>query len=86
MAMGFIQPLTEMGTRNRKIMYKVLSRIFGPTRGLRKLRNELSNCTVRQVQGKIPLGRPTRNGVDDIKMDLRGIGWGVVDWIDLAPG
>jgi hypothetical protein len=23
--------------------------------------------------------------VDNIKIDLREIGWGVVDWIDMAP-
>jgi hypothetical protein len=31
-----------------------------------------------------PLGRPTRRWVDDIKMDLREIGWGGMDFIDLA--
>jgi hypothetical protein len=31
-----------------------------------------------------PLGRPRRRWVDDIKMDLREIGWDGMDWIDLA--
>jgi hypothetical protein len=31
-----------------------------------------------------PLGRPRRRWVDNIKMDLLEIGWGGVDWIDLA--
>ena len=31
-----------------------------------------------------PLGRPTRRWVDNIKSDVRGVGWGDVDWIDLA--
>jgi hypothetical protein len=31
-----------------------------------------------------PLGRPRRRWVDNIKMDLRDIGWDGVDWIDLA--
>jgi hypothetical protein len=35
-------------------------------------------------QGKRPLGRPRPKWVDNIKMDLRGIGWGYVDWIDPA--
>jgi hypothetical protein len=26
-------------------------------------------------EGKRPLGRPRRKGVDNIKMDLRGRGW-----------
>jgi hypothetical protein len=30
------------------------------------------------------LGRPRRRWVDNIKMDLRGIGWSGMDWIDLA--
>jgi hypothetical protein len=34
--------------------------------------------------GKTPLGRPRRRWVDNIKMDLREIGWDGIDWIDLA--
>jgi hypothetical protein len=34
--------------------------------------------------GKRPLGRPRRRWVDNIKMDLREIEWGGMDWIDLA--
>jgi hypothetical protein len=30
------------------------------------------------------LGRPIRRWVDNIKMDLREIGWDGLDWIDLA--
>jgi hypothetical protein len=33
---------------------------------------------------KSPLGRPERRWVDNIKIDLREIGWDGVDWIDLA--
>jgi hypothetical protein len=39
---------------------------------------------VGKPQGKILLGRPRRKLVDNIKMDLREIGWGGMDWIDLA--
>jgi hypothetical protein len=39
---------------------------------------------VRNPEGKRPLGRPRRRCVDNIKMDLREIGWGGMDWIDLA--
>jgi hypothetical protein len=35
-------------------------------------------------EGKIPLGRPRRRWVDNIKMDLGEVGWGDVDWIGLA--
>jgi hypothetical protein len=31
-----------------------------------------------------PLGRPRRRWVDNIKMDLREVGWEGTDWIDLA--
>jgi hypothetical protein len=34
--------------------------------------------------GKRPLGRPRRRWEDNIKMDLRKIGWGGIDWIDLT--
>jgi hypothetical protein len=30
------------------------------------------------------LGRPRRRWVDNIKMDLREVGWDGRDWIDLA--
>jgi hypothetical protein len=41
---------------------------------------ELVTCP----EGKRPLGRPRRRWVDNIKMDLLGIGWSGVDWIGLA--
>jgi hypothetical protein len=37
-----------------------------------------------KTEGKRPLGTPRRRWEDNIKMDLRGIGWGGMDWIDLA--
>jgi hypothetical protein len=39
---------------------------------------------VGKPEGKRPLARPRRRWVDNIKMDLREIGWGGVDWIDTA--
>jgi hypothetical protein len=39
---------------------------------------------VEKPEGKRPLGRQRRRGVDNIKMDLREIGWDVMDWNDLA--
>jgi hypothetical protein len=35
-------------------------------------------------EGKRLLGRPRRRRVDNIKMDLREIGWDLMDWIDMA--
>jgi hypothetical protein len=39
---------------------------------------------VGQPEGKRPLGRPRCTWVDNIKMDLREIGWDGVDRIDMA--
>jgi hypothetical protein len=39
---------------------------------------------VGRPEGKIPLGRPRRRWLDNIKMDLLEIGWGGVDWIGLV--
>jgi hypothetical protein len=39
---------------------------------------------VGEPEGKRPLRRPKRRWVDKIKMDLGEIGWGGVDWIDMA--
>jgi hypothetical protein len=39
---------------------------------------------VGKPEGKRPLGRSRRKWVDYIKMDLREIGWGGADWIELA--
>jgi hypothetical protein len=39
---------------------------------------------VGKPEGKRPLGRPRRRWVDNIKMDLREIGWDCMDWIKLA--
>jgi hypothetical protein len=39
---------------------------------------------VGKPEGKRPLGRPRRMWVDNIKMDLRVVEWGGMDWIALA--
>jgi hypothetical protein len=39
---------------------------------------------VGKPEGKRPLGRPKRRWVDNIKTNLREIGWDGMDWIDLA--
>jgi hypothetical protein len=35
-------------------------------------------------EGRVPLGRPRRRYMDNIKMDLSETGWGGVDWNGLA--
>jgi hypothetical protein len=39
---------------------------------------------VGKPERKTPLGRPSGRWVDNIKMDLREIGWEGVDWMHLA--
>jgi hypothetical protein len=39
---------------------------------------------VGNPEGKRSLGRPRRSLVDNIKIDLREIGWDGVDWINLV--
>jgi hypothetical protein len=39
---------------------------------------------VGKPEGRRPLGRPRRRCVDNIKIDLREIGWDGVDWVDQA--
>jgi len=34
--------------------------------------------------GRRPLGRPRRRWEDNIRMDLREVGYGCVDWMELA--
>jgi hypothetical protein len=41
---------------------------------------------VGNPEGKRPLGRPRRRWVDNIKLDLRKIGWDGGDWMNLAQG
>jgi hypothetical protein len=38
---------------------------------------------VGKPEEKRPLGRPRRRWVDNIKMDLREVGWDDRDWVDL---
>jgi hypothetical protein len=39
---------------------------------------------VGKPEGNRPLRRPRQKWEDNIRMDLREIGWGGMDWIDLA--
>jgi hypothetical protein len=41
---------------------------------------------VEEPDGKRPLGGPRRRRMDNIKMDLRDIEWGGMDWIDVDEG
>jgi hypothetical protein len=39
---------------------------------------------VGKPEGRRPLGRPRCRWEDNIKMDLREVGWGGMDWINLS--
>jgi hypothetical protein len=39
---------------------------------------------VGKPEGKRPLGRPKRRGVDNTEMDLQEVGCGSMEWIELA--
>jgi hypothetical protein len=39
---------------------------------------------VEKPEGKKTLGTPRHRWKDNIKMDLQEVGWGSMDWIDLA--
>jgi hypothetical protein len=39
---------------------------------------------VGKPEGRRPLGRPRRRWENNIRMDLREVGWGCMDWINLA--
>jgi hypothetical protein len=47
-------------------------------------RRNANRILVGKLEGKRPLGKPRCRWMDNIKMDLREIGWGGMDWIDLA--
>jgi hypothetical protein len=49
-----------------------------------EVKRDAHNILAGKPDGKRPLGRPRRRWVDNIKIDLREIGWHGMDWIDLA--
>jgi hypothetical protein len=51
--------------------------------GMGQMRNAC-NILVGKHEGKRLLGRPSRRREDNFKMDLREIGWEVMDWMQLA--
>jgi hypothetical protein len=48
------------------------------------LKRNAYRILVGNPEGKRPLRKPSRRWVDNIKLDLREIGWDGIDWIDLA--
>jgi hypothetical protein len=58
-------------------------RVRGEERNSRR-KGQRTAYIKRSPEGKRPLGRPRRRWEDNIRMDLREIGWGGMGWIDLA--
>ena len=46
--------------------------------------NDAYSVLVGKPEGSRLLGRPRRRSEDNIKMYLRDLEWGEIDWIDLA--
>jgi hypothetical protein len=63
--------------------YNLRMRWTGHVARMGKKRNAY-RLLVGKPEGKRLLGRPRRRWVDNIKMDVGVIGWGVVDWIGPA--
>ena len=72
---------------------RVFRRIFGPkkdevTGEWRKLHmgegRGVYKVLVGKPEGRRPLGRPRRRWEDNIRVDLREVGCGCVDWMELA--
>jgi hypothetical protein len=49
-----------------------------------KKRTDAYSVLVGKPEGNRPIGRPGRRWEDNIKNDLKEIGWEVVYWIDLV--
>jgi hypothetical protein len=65
------------GDKIKKNVMGGACRTCGGTRGAYRV-------LVGRPEGKKPLGRPRRRWEDKIKMNIQGVGWGDMDWIDLA--
>jgi hypothetical protein len=57
---------------------------MGRTCGTYGERRGAYRALVGKPEGRRPLGRPRRRWEDNIKIDLREVGWGGMDWINLA--
>jgi hypothetical protein len=49
-----------------------------------RAKRNVCRILVGKPEGKKPLGRPKCRWVNNIKIDLREMGWDGIDWIDLG--
>jgi hypothetical protein len=85
-----VEKITEQGALCSILLTNIIQVI--KSRGLRWAelvacmgeRRDAYRALVGKPEGSRPLGRPRRTWEDNIKMDLREVGWGGMDWINLA--
>ena len=73
----YSSPSTLRVVKSRRMKCAVHVERIGQRRGLDRV-------LVGKPEGKTPLGRPRRRWEDNIKMDLQEVGFGGMDWIELA--
>jgi hypothetical protein len=74
---------TDKRSCNSILSLSRMMRWSGHVARIRKKRNAY-RLLVGKSEGRRPLGRPRRRWVDNIGTDHVKVGWGDVDWIDLA--
>jgi hypothetical protein len=51
---------------------------------MHRMKRNACRILLGEPEGKRPLGRPRHRWENNIKMDLREVGWDGMDWIDLT--
>jgi hypothetical protein len=57
---------------------------MGRARSTKEKKRNSYTILMGKPDRKRPLGRPSRRWVDNIRIDLREIGWNGMDWTDVA--
>jgi hypothetical protein len=73
----YSSPTTVRVIKSRRMRWVGNVARIGEGRGVNRV-------LVGKPEGKRPLGRPRRRWEDNIKMDLQEVGYGGMDWIELA--
>ena len=71
------QPILFWVTKSKRMRWAGHVARMGARRGVYRV-------LVGNPEGKRPLGRPKHRWEDNIKMDLQEVGYGGIDWIELA--
>jgi len=73
----YFSPNIILVMKSRGIMWAVHVARMGERRGLYRI-------LLGKSEGRRPLGRPRHRWEDNIKMHLQEVGFGVMDWIEVA--